>query len=443
MTLTLAGGLVATALDPVMVVEADIAIEGDRIDAVASSLPRNGSVLDCSGCMVIPGNVNAHTHLYAALARGMPYRLAPPANFIEILQRVWWRLDRALDEPSIRASALVGAMEAALAGTTTVVDHHASPGAIDGSLDVIAGAVEEVGLRSILSYEVTDRDGLERAAAGIDENRRFLGRVGRWPLSRGMVGAHASFTLSEESLAACADLSRGSGAGIHIHVAEDLADQADSEMRFGVPVMQRLADAGALTGEPLLAHCVYLSPDEVILLRGSGAIVAHNARSNMNNGVGRAMVQVLGALVALGTDGIGSDMFAESQAAYWREREENLFAAPTETLGRLARGGALAGRVFGEPALGTIAPGAPADAVVLEARAPVPITEGSFGGHWMFGATAAHVRDVVVAGEVIVRSRRLTRVDQDEVAAKAAVEAGRLWERMDDIPPHRFEPMGR
>jgi cytosine/adenosine deaminase-related metal-dependent hydrolase len=152
MTLTLAGGLVVTALDPVTVVEGDVAIEDGRISAVAASLPRTGSVLDCGGCVLIPGNVNAHTHLYSALARGMPYALAAPTSFVEILQRVWWRLDRALDEESVRASAVVGGMEALLCGTTTLVDHHASPNAIDGSLDVIADALQELGLRSVLCY---------------------------------------------------------------------------------------------------------------------------------------------------------------------------------------------------------------------------------------------------------------------------------------------------
>src|SRR5439155_15311755 len=153
MTLALAGGRVLASLDPVRLIDGDVVLDGDRIRDVGTA-PERSERLDCSGCLVIPGNVCAHTHLYSSLARGMPYSLAPPANFIQILQRVWWRLDRALDEESIRSSALVGGVEALLAGTTTAIDHHASPGAIDGSLDVIAGALEEVGLRSVLSYEV-------------------------------------------------------------------------------------------------------------------------------------------------------------------------------------------------------------------------------------------------------------------------------------------------
>ena len=398
--------------------------------------------LDCSGCLVIPGNVCTHTHLYSALARGMPYSLEPPATFVQILQRVWWRLDRALDEEGIRASALVGGIEALLAGTTTLVDHHASPNAIDGSLDVIADALDEVGIRSVLCYETTDRDGSEAAAAGVAENRRFISLAPSRPRTRGMVGAHASFTLSAETLEACVDLSRTTGAGIHVHVAEDFSDQVDSEARFGSSVALRLAESGALTSGALLAHCVYLSPEEIRVVVDSGATVAHNARSNMNNSVGRALVEALGDRVALGTDGIGADMFAESQTAHWRAREAAVFAQPTETLGRLANGSRFVGTVFGEPSLGLVEPGAPADLAVLDYAAPAPIAETTLGQHWMFAMSARHVRDVIVDGEVVVRDRRVTNVDQDKLFADASAAAERVFARLETIEAHPFDPVG-
>jgi cytosine/adenosine deaminase-related metal-dependent hydrolase len=276
----------------------------------------------------------------------------------------------------------------------------------------------------------------------VEENRRFLQEVsgGRRTLARGMVGAHASFTLSPETLRACIELSRGTSAGIHVHVAEDLADQADSEARFGMSVVERLRDL--LSDRSLLAHCVYLDPSEIELIRESGGAVAHNARSNMNNSVGRAAIQLYRDRVALGTDGIGSDMFAESQTAYWRAREDNVFESPSDTLARLAKGAEFAGRVFSEPLLGRIAEGAPADLAVLDYSPPAPITEEGFGGHWMFGLSSRHVRDVVVGGEVVVRDRHLTRVDQDKVIAEASVAAERLFARMEKIGPHPFQPAG-
>jgi putative selenium metabolism protein SsnA len=440
MALALTGGTVVTSLDPSHVVKADVVIEGSRVSTVGAA-PDGAERLDCSGCVIVPGNVCAHTHLYSALARGMPYSLEPPVNFVQILQRVWWRLDRALDEESIRASALVGGLEALLSGTTALVDHHASPNAIDGSLDVIAGALEEVGIRSVLCYEVTDRDGPERALQGIKENRRFLAVRGRGR-ARGMAGAHASFTLSDETLSGCVEAARESGTGIHIHVAEDRADEGDAEARFGMPVLERLAKAGALTDHSLLAHCVHVHPAEIAMIGEARATVAHNARSNMNNAVGRAPVEALGERVALGTDGIGGDMFAESQTAFWRAREDAPSDSPGWALARLAQGARFVGRAFGEPALGRIERDAPADLTVLDYDPPAPLDAGNMAGHWMFALGSRHVRDVVVNGEVVVRDRRSTVVDQDKVAAEAAAAAERLWRRMEDIGPHPFEPVG-
>jgi putative selenium metabolism protein SsnA len=444
MNVLLAGATVVRSLHPPTVVSGDVHVSGGHVVAVGAGLDQPGSAqrIECNGCLVVPGNVCAHTHAYSALARGMPYHLPPPTSFLEILQRVWWRLDRALDLASIRASGLVAAREALLAGTTTLVDHHASPNAIAGSLDVLAEAFEEVGIRSVLCYEVTDRDGLERAGAGVEENRGFLRRVaeGRWPLARGMVGAHASFTLSDETLAACVALAHESRAGIHVHLAEDQADQADAEARFGQRATHRLASAGALTDAALVAHAVRLTPAEAEVLGASGVTVAHNPRSNMSNAVGRAPLAWLGPRLALGTDGIGADMFEESRVAYLRRREDGLDTPDGWPLAPLAEGSALAGRLFGEPGLGRIEVGAPADLVVLDYAAPTQMTDSSLASHWLFGLSAASVRDVLVGGEVVVRDRRLTRLDDAELVLEAREEARRLWGRLERIGPHQFSP---
>jgi putative selenium metabolism protein SsnA len=392
----------------------------------------------------MPGNVCAHHHLYSALSRGMPFQLAPPRNFTEILQRVWWRLDRALDEASVRASARRGGLDALLAGTTTIVDHHASPNFIDGSLDVIADALAELGVRAVLCYEVTDRDGPERAQAGIAENRRFLAHQRR--LARGMMGAHASFTLSDATLAACAETALEAGTGVHIHVAEDTADQRDSAARGGQRVMERLQGAGIVTDQALLAHCVHVDATEVQIVSATGATVVCNPRSNMNNAVGYSPFNLAldgrGARVALGTDGIGGDMVTESQVGFFRAKEAELSTPPSWPLARLAEGSRLVGRVYGEPLLGTLRPGAPADITVYDYEAPTPLDADNLSGHWVFGLSAGHVRDVYVAGELVVADRSSTRADQAKVAANGAEVAERLWQRLEKVPPHEYEPMG-
>ncbi len=445
--LALCGGRVVTSLDPVRVVTADVVIAGDRIVAVGQA-PEGTPRRDCSRTLVLPGNVCAHHHLYSALSRGMPYRLEPPASFLQILQRVWWRLDRALDEPSVRLSALVGGLEALRAGTTTVIDHHASPNFIDGSLDIIAEALEEIGLRSVLCYEVSDRDGPARAAAGVAENRRFL--AGRRRLTRGLMGAHASFTLSDDTLAACAQAAAAAGVGLHVHVAEDRADQDDAVARYGARVIERLAAAGVLTADALLAHCVHVSDFEVADIVASGAVVAHNPRSNMNNRVGYSpLARALrgpasrSPVVALGTDGIGGDMITESQLGYFRAVEAGAEAGPGWPLDRLAEGARLTGRIFGEPLHGSIAAGAPADLTVLSYDPPAPLSSQNLPGHWVFGLAAGRVRDVIVAGEVVIADGRSTRVDEAKIAEAAAREAARLWARLDEIPAHPFTPKGQ
>ena len=393
-----------------------------------------------------PGLVCAHHHLYSALARGMPYRLEPPHDFLQVLQRVWWRLDRALDESSILHSAFVGGADALLAGTTTIVDHHASPNAIDRSLEWVDGGLRGLGARRILCYEVTDRDGLDRAAAGLEETllrlKEHASAAHAEPLLRTMVGAHASFTLSAETLAACVSLADEFDVGIHVHVAEDAVDERDSEARFGRRVIERLADAGALSDRSLLAHCVHVDDQEIELIRDSGAWVAHNSRSNMNNRVGRAPVGRLGDRVALGTDGIDGDMFAESKTAHWRAHEDDASITPSWVLGRLAAGAAFAGRAFDEPLLGRIEPAAPADLVVLDYDPPTPLTAENLAEHWMFGLSARDVRDVVVGGSVVVRDRRLVRVGEAEPRAYSQAAAQELWRRMDVIEEHPFAPPG-
>jgi len=423
--------MIVTSLDPVRLVDEDLWIAGDRIGK-----PGVGTRIPCSDAVVVPGNVCAHTHLYSALARGMPYTLEPPRTFLEILQRVWWRLDRALDPASVHASALVGGVEALLCGTTTLFDHHSSPSTIDGSLDLIADALGSLGVRSVLCYETSDRDGPACARAAVEENRRFL--RARRPLARGLVGAHASFTLSDETLAACVEI----GDGLHVHAAEDGVDERDAGALHGTTVVRRLAEAGALDERTLLAHGVHLGDDEIELTRAANATVAHNARSNMNNGVGRARVEALGPRLALGTDGIGSDLFEESRTAYFRLRDDGSGAAADWPLTRLAESARLAGRLFGEPLLGTLVPGAPADLVVLDYHAPAPLDEQTFGGHWVFGLSSRNVRDVMVSGEWVVKDRRLAHVDEREIAAAALDEAKRLARRLDEIDPHAFAPKG-
>jgi putative selenium metabolism protein SsnA len=371
--------------------------------------------------LTLPGFVCAHTHLYSSLARGMPAPAEAPRNFVEILERVWWRLDRALDAEAVEISALVGAIEAAKAGCTTLIDHHASPGrggsAVDGSLDLVAAAVAEVGLRAIVCYEVSDRNGADEARAGVRENDRFLARIRREPphLVRAMVGAHAAFTLSNETAEALADVARRHRAGVHIHVAEDAVDAR----KVGRSTVAWLQERGLLDARSLLAHCVHVDEADVARIRDAGAWVVHNPRSNANNAVGYARPSRFGARLLLGTDGIGADMRAEAQFAFFAAREHG---DALDAGAVLARNRAFAAACFGIEELG--------DSVTLEYASPTPVNDDNFGGHLLFGLGAARVRDVVVDGHVVVREGVCVNVDEERVYARAREIAAKLWSRL-------------
>ncbi len=416
---------------------ADVLVEEDRIAEVGAGLSApEAQRFDAEGALVMPGNVCGHTHLYSVLARGMPPPPRAPRNFPEILRFIWWRLDRALDEPSIRSSGLIGAIDALKAGTTTLIDHHASPSCIEGSLDLLAEELSRAGVRGVLCYEVTDRNGRDGRDEGVRENVRFA-REGRWPLMRAMFGAHAGFTLDDESLDEIGREAAGLGVPVHIHVAEDVCDQEDAIRRSGKRVTHRLQDHGVLETQPLLAHGVHLDPEEIRLAARTGAWVAHNCRSNLNNRVGRAPVRALleelGGRVVMGTDGIDQDLFAESRTAFFRGREDSLEMLADQATGMLAAGAELAGRRFGRP-LGRIEPGYLADLVIYDYTPPTTLTPDNLAWHWAFSFTNALVKDVMVNGEWVVRNRSMVRVDGGEARAQAREQAERLWGRMAEIP---------
>ncbi|MGH7456015.1 MAG: amidohydrolase family protein, partial [bacterium] len=377
--------------------------------------------------------------IYSSLARGMPGPKEAPKNFLEILQKVWWKLDRALDEESIYYSALVGAIEAVKAGTTTLIDHHASPNCIAGSLKIIRDALQQVGVRGVLCYEVTDRNGEAGRDAGLRENQNFLEsqtHAGAGSAHfRGLVGAHASFTLSDHSLHACAELAQQYDCGVHIHFAEDLCDAEISRQQFGhANIVKRLADLGILSERAILAHGIYLADADLQIIKQQRCWLMHNSRSNMNNSVGYAPVQHFGDRTALGTDGFPADMFEEVQLAFFKGRDAKNGLGPVDYLKFLSAAQQLCSELFAEP-LGKITPGAAADLIFLDYPSPTPLTEQNLPGHLLFGMKADHVTDAMVAGNFVMRDKKLLHLEVASIYEKSREAAARLWKRyqqMDD-----------
>jgi len=395
--------------------------------------------IDGDGKLAIPGLINAHTHLYSSLARGMSVSPFAPASFTEILEQLWWRLDKVLDRASIRASALVGAMEAARCGVTTLIDHHASPNAIPGSLDLLKEEVcDRLGLRGVFCYELTDRDGPERSDEGIEENLRFLNSIGEPnPLFSGQFGLHASFTISEGTIERVASAIPG-GVGVHVHVAEGPEDEARCEADHGLRVVERLDRHGLLHPTSILAHCLHIDGSEKDLVAERGAVVVHNPRSNMNNAVGLFDLPGFlerGVLTGLGTDGLGANMLAElfSAGILQKYGRSDPLAGGFDALHALLfeNNPRIAGRLLGVE-LGRIGPGAPADVALLDYTPPTPLRSENVLGHLLFG-TAVHslrVADLFVAGRPILRDGAFVDVDEEAVCASAREQAERLWRRL-------------
>jgi putative selenium metabolism protein SsnA len=435
-------------LDPPKVERGDLRIDGARVvERGAQIEPREGEeVIDLGGKMVMPGMVCAHTHLYSSLARGMPAPPRVPANFKEILELVWWRLDRALDEETIYWSAVAGALDAARAGTTCLFDHHASPSHITGSLQVVSEAIERVGLRGVLCYEVTDRGGSDERDSGLEENRAFLESVAksstlladhnrqsssspqRGEMFRAMVGAHASFTLSDSSLEACAGLMREFGAGLHIHAAEDMCDVEDARSKYGTGVVERLAGFEALNNRTVLAHGIHLDERDIAIAREAGAWFAHNPRSNMNNRVGYAPVAKFGGRVTLGTDGIGADMFEEARFAFFKARDGRAELGADEWVRALANNQRLASASFGTE-LSALDEGATADLIVLDYDSPTPVRAENLAWHFAFGLSSASVESVMVGGRFIIRDKK-SPLDEAALYEQAREASRKLWRKL-------------
>ncbi|MBM3293707.1 MAG: putative aminohydrolase SsnA [Candidatus Aminicenantes bacterium] len=396
----------------------------------------NARLLDARGKLVMPGLVNAHMHFYSTLVRGLG-KAAPARDFGEVLRNLWWRLDRKLTLEDTYHSALLMMLAAVRRGATTLIDHHASPGAITGSLDRIARAGTETGLRIGLAYEISDRDGPEAAAEGLAENAaavRFCREHGGEHL-RALVGLHASFTLSDETLDRAAALAAERGVGCHIHAAEAAGDQEDCRTRHGLRVVERLRRRGILGPKTIAAHAVHVDRAEVETLAASGTMVVHNPQSNLNNAVGIADIVAMkkaGVLVGLGTDAMTVDMLEELRVAIWAQHYGR--GDPSQGFGEatgalFAGNPAIAERVWGLP-LGRIREGGPADVVLVDYDPPTPLDKASVLGHLVFGASQSTVDTTIVAGRVLMENKRLKLdIDEERVAVRSRELAAALWER--------------
>jgi putative selenium metabolism protein SsnA len=418
-----------------------VLVAGQRIVAVGPGAQIRAAhpgeeMVDVGGRVIMAGLINAHTHAYSAYARGMAVH-RPTNNFTQILENLWWRLDRLLTLEDVELNAGTTFVECIRNGVTTVFDHHSSPNAVSGSLQTMADVAADIGIRTSLCYETSDRDGAAVLAAAIEENTSFMRKVNtdEQDMVKALFGLHASFTLSEESLDAACAAKEGIAGGFHVHVAEAASDQAHSQARYAKRVVQRFHDHGMLGPTTIAAHCVHAGPEELELLRDTDTNVVHNPQSNMGNAVGVASVVDMlsrGLRVGLGTDAYTADVLASAQVA-------KILAS--DHLGDPSVGFAQALQLafvnnpkicaqFFRQELGVLKAGAYADLITVAYRPFTPLDAQSAGGHILFGMSGSQVADTMVNGAWVMRERDILTVDEAAIFARSRERAPRIWAQM-------------
>lgn len=418
-----------------------VVVQGDSIVAVGPAAEilathPGHETIDVGGRVIMAGLINAHTHAYSAYARGMAVH-QPTRDFTEILENLWWRLDRLLTLKDVELNAGTTFIESIRNGVTTVFDHHSSPHAVSGSLQTMADAAGRIGIRTSLCYETSDRDGAGVLAAAIEENASFMKKVntGEQDMVKGLFGLHASFTLSEESLDSACAAKEGIPGGFHVHVAEGPNDEPDSLARYGKRIVQRFNDHGILGPGTIAAHCIHADPDELALLKDTDTTVVHNPHSNMGNAVGVApVVDMLarGLRVGLGTDAYTADILASAQVA--KILQSDHLADPTVGFGQalqlaFVNNPKICAQHFRKD-LGVLKAGAYADLIAVDYRPFTPLSAESAGGHILFGMSGSQVNDTMVNGAWVMRDRVILTVDEAAIFARSTQRAPRIWAQM-------------
>lgn len=397
-------------------------------------------VLDAKGKIVMPGLICSHYHAYSAFARGMILDGDPASNFIEVLRRVWWRLDKKLSLEDVYYSGLVSAIDAVKSGTTTLIDHHASPYACTGSLEELSKAFSKVGVRGNYCYEVSERDGMDIAKEGLLENYNFIKKCNdnKDDLITGSFGLHASFTVSDETLKEAVAMRDELGCGFHVHVSEGNMDEELSQYNYGKSVVKRLRDMKVLGDKTIAVHGVNIGKKDVDILGKTNSIVVHNPESNMNNAVGIPPILDMmdkGVLVGLGTDGFTGNMFREIENLYVVHKLVNKDPRVMSVLETIKiafqNNSEIVKRLFGKPA-GVLKEGAFADLIVVDYNSPTPLNSSNAGGHLIFGMNSNNVVSTIINGKVVMKDRKLVNIDEEMIMKKSREVSKGLWDRLNN-----------
>ena len=388
--------------------------------------------VDAKGGVIMPAFINTHEHIYSAMARGLSIKGYDPKGFLDILDGMWWTIDRHLTNEQTRQSARATYLDSIKNGVTTVFDHHASFGEIKDSLFAIEDAAKEMGVRTCLCYEISDRDGMDKARAAVMENVSWIKHAlaDDTDMIAGMMGMHAQFTISDETMELAA-ANKPAEVGYHIHVAEGIEDLHDCLKKYGKRIVDRLMDCNILGEKTLLAHCIYVNPHEMQLIKDTDTMVVHNPESNMGNACGCPPTMEIvhrGILTGLGTDGYTHDMTESFKVANVLHKHHlcDANAAWGEVPQMLFEGNAKIANRYFKKQLGVLKEGAAADVIVTDYIPLTPMDASNVNGHILFGMTGRSVVTTVCNGKVLMKNRELVGLDEEKILYEVREEAKKL-----------------
>lgn len=410
-------------------------IDVDSFDSMKKRYPEE-IVMDVENRLIMPGLINTHHHIYSAFARGMKSSEVVPKNFLDILENLWWKVDKKLTHEDIKYSALTTYIDSVKNGITTLFDHHAGPNSISGSLDVIAEAANTVGIRSCLCYEVSDRDGTKILNEGIEENIRFIKRCKneKSNMLKGMFGLHASFTLSDESLKKCQEALKGTDVGYHVHIAEGHDDLKDSLEKYGEGVVKRLQRYGVLGEKTIGVHCIHIDESEMDILKNTETNVVHNPESNMGNAVGCSPILEMfskGINLGLGTDGYTNDMFESLKVGniIHKHEKRNPSVAWTEIPTMLFKNNRKIAQKYFKGEFGILKKNAVADLIVVDYDPLTEMNEENYNSHLLFGVAGKDVVTTIIDGKIIMKDRKILTLNEKEVFKNSRIVSKKMWLR--------------
>jgi cytosine/adenosine deaminase-related metal-dependent hydrolase len=431
------GWLVTTPLEPPKA-GLGVRVLQDKIDSIAprevllQKFPQD-EVFERPEQVLLPGLVDAHTHLYGILAHGIPLSKSP-SGFMPFLEEFWWPLvENQLDSKMILAATDFNCSQMIRSGVTSFYDCTEAPNALPGVLIKQSAVVEKWGLRGVLSFEATERISRSNGDLGLSENIAMIefGKLNN-RLVKGLMCFHTTFTCSETFIKRTFELAEEQNVLTHMHCSEGMYEPEAMLQRNGLRPIEYYDQIGVLGPGMLVSQCVQISQNEINLLASRKAKVTHMPLSNCEVGGGIAPLPELveaGVTVGLGSDGYITDFFEVMRGAFLIHKASHCDprVMPANLVWHLATAGGA--NALGLEKVGRIQEGWQADLMLVNPKLPTPIAEHNLYDQLLLYSNANDVDTVMVAGKIRKLNGEILNADLPLLRKNTQIEADRLWSK--------------